>query len=163
MAYFHFRLFLRPTVIGKAIIDRLSLEGADRQADARRWLELGYAAELAGFRLDGTTISQVANALTADNISAGNGSMPLPQAASTQPARVFPPSQDLGQVETGKAGGVSEATASVETASSSKPAAESTAVESPQPVPTGSNSPAQVVPSSPIVDEMTNNLRGLSA
>lgn len=163
MANFHFRLFLRPTIIGKAIIDRLSVDGADRQADARRWLELGYAAELAGFRLDGATISQVAHALTADKLAAGNGPVLLPQVASTQAARVIPPSQDFGQVEMGKAGGVSEATASVETASSSKPAAESTAVESLQPAPTGSNSPAQVIPSSPIVDEMTNNLRGLSA
>lgn len=56
MAQFNFRLFLRATAIGKAIIDRLSAEGCDRQADARRWIELGYALEQTGFRLDGTTV-----------------------------------------------------------------------------------------------------------
>ena len=50
MAQYNFRLFLKPTVIGQAIIDRLSPEGADRQALARRWIELGYALEQAGFQ-----------------------------------------------------------------------------------------------------------------
>jgi hypothetical protein len=66
MANFHFRLFVRPTLIGKAIIAKLTAEGTDRQADARRWLELGYAVEQAGFRLDGTTVYQGARQLAAE-------------------------------------------------------------------------------------------------
>lgn len=64
MAQYNFRLFLKPTVIGQAIIDRLSPEGADRQALARRWIELGYALEQAGFRLDGSTVFQGARPLS---------------------------------------------------------------------------------------------------
>jgi len=56
MAHFNFRLFLRPTLVGKIIIDRLTAEGADRQAEARRWIELGYMCEQAGFRLDGNAL-----------------------------------------------------------------------------------------------------------
>jgi hypothetical protein len=66
MAQYNFRLFLKPTVIGQAIIDRLSPEGADRQALARRWIELGYALEQAGFRLDGATVFQGARPLSLD-------------------------------------------------------------------------------------------------
>lgn len=53
---YQFRLIVRPTTIGKAIIDRLEAEGVDRTSESRRWLELGFAAEQAGFRLDGTEL-----------------------------------------------------------------------------------------------------------
>lgn len=58
MKHFNFRLFLRSTLVGKMIIDKLTAEGVDRQADARRWIELGYMCEQAGFRLDGGTLFQ---------------------------------------------------------------------------------------------------------
>jgi hypothetical protein len=50
------RFQLRPTVVGEAIMDRLNAQGADRAAEARRWIELGFAAEQAGFRLDGVEL-----------------------------------------------------------------------------------------------------------
>jgi hypothetical protein len=66
MAHFNFRLFLRPTLVGKIIIDRLTAEGADRQAEARRWIELGYMCEQAGFRLEGNTLFQAGRPATAE-------------------------------------------------------------------------------------------------
>lgn len=73
MKGFHFRLFLRPTVIGGLIIERLTAPGVDRQAESRRWMELGFAAEQAGFRLDGAAICQADRtlaALTAESLAA---------------------------------------------------------------------------------------------
>lgn len=66
MAHFNFRLFLRPTLVGKIIIDRLTAECADRQAEARRWIELGYMCEQAGFRLDGNTLFQAGRPVAAE-------------------------------------------------------------------------------------------------
>lgn len=66
MAHFNFRLFLRPTAIGKMIIDRLTSEGVDRQAEARRWIELGYMCEQAGFRVEGTTLFQAGRPANAE-------------------------------------------------------------------------------------------------
>jgi len=50
------RFQLRPTIVGEAIMDRLSAQGVDRNAESRRWIELGFAAEQAGFRLDGVEL-----------------------------------------------------------------------------------------------------------
>ncbi len=50
------RFVLRPTVVGEAIMDRLSAPGVDRAAESRRWIELGFAAEQAGFRMDGSEL-----------------------------------------------------------------------------------------------------------
>ena len=50
------RFILRPTVVGEAIMDRLSAPGVDRAAESRRWIELGFAAEQAGFRMDGSQL-----------------------------------------------------------------------------------------------------------
>ena len=50
------RFLLRPTVIGEAIMVRLAAPGVDRAAESRRWIELGFAAEQAGFRMDGSQL-----------------------------------------------------------------------------------------------------------
>jgi len=70
MANFNFRLFLRPTAVGRILIERLTSDGADRQAEARRWIELGYMCEQAGFRLDGATLFQAGRPAAADQVSA---------------------------------------------------------------------------------------------
>lgn len=69
MKLFNFRLFLRPTAVGKIIINRLTSEGVDRQADARRWMELGYMCEQAGFRLDGSTLFQAGRPAAAEQFA----------------------------------------------------------------------------------------------
>jgi hypothetical protein len=88
MAQYNFRLFLKPTAVGQAIIDRLSPEGADRQALARRWIELGYALEQAGFRLDGTTVFQGARPLSLDAPVAVPAQWPQAPAAGAAPREV---------------------------------------------------------------------------
>jgi hypothetical protein len=162
MAQYNFRLFLKPTVIGQAIIDRLSPEGADRQALARRWIELGYALEQAGFRLDGTTVFQggrqvsfdtsVAVPVPAQWLAPPAADMaqrsPDPAAASTVtpttvPATIIPP----------VASGITAVPATASAA---------TAAAAPVPVPAPPVIRPPVVRPAPAVDEMTNNLRKLS-
>lgn len=53
MSLYHFRLYMKPSALGPEIVARLTAPSAHQQADARRWLELGYAAEKAGLRLEG--------------------------------------------------------------------------------------------------------------
>lgn len=101
MAHFNFRLFLRPTLVGRIIIDRLTAEGADRQAEARRWIELGYMCEQAGFRLDGNTLFQAGrpagtetsataqlavHSVPVSVATAPEASLPVAQPSTSQPA-----------------------------------------------------------------------------
>ena len=53
MSLYYFRLYMKPSALGPEIVARLTAPSANQQADARRWLELGFAAEQAGMRLDG--------------------------------------------------------------------------------------------------------------
>ena len=108
MAHFNFRLFLRPTLVGKIIIDRLTAEGADRQAEARRWIELGYMCEQAGFRLDGNTLFQAGrpaateasataqlavHSMPVATAAAPEASLPVAQRSVPQPAPSISPAQ----------------------------------------------------------------------
>jgi len=79
MGQFNFRLFLRPTAVGRIIIDRLTSDGADRQAEARRWIELGYMCEQAGMRLDGSTLVQAGRPAAAEHLT------PAPVAIQSTP------------------------------------------------------------------------------
>ena len=162
MAQYNFRLFLKPTAIGQAIIDRLSPEGADRQALARRWIELGYALEQAGFRLDGTTVFQGGRQVSFDTSVAlpvpAQWLAPLaadvaqrgpnPAAASTTTPTIAPATPSLNA-----ASGTTAASATAGTASS---------VAAPVPPPEPQVVPAPAVRPAPAVDEMTSNLRNLS-
>jgi len=94
MKQFNFRLFLRPTAIGQILIDRLTSQGADRQADARRWIELGYMCEQAGFRLDGSTLFQAGRPATAEQAAPAQVAVQsTPVATLSVPAAVSHPMQ----------------------------------------------------------------------
>lgn len=162
MAQYNFRLFLKPTAIGQAIIDRLSPEGADRQALARRWIELGYALEQAGFRLDGTTVFQGGRQVSFDTPVA----LPVPAQWLAPPAAdVAQRGPDLAVASTATptsapaptdpnvASGTTAVSATAGTAS-----AEAATVAPPAPPVVQ----APAIRPAPAVDEMTNNLRNLS-
>ena len=155
MAQYNFRLFLKPTVIGKAIIDRLSAEGADRQADSRRWMELGYALEQAGFRLDGTTVFQGGRVVSSETPVA----VSLPAAMPPRAADVIEgsaPAQPPTSASTNSTAG----SVAVATSTPVNPAGVSAA---PAAQPVEPSTPAAIVrPASP-VDELADNLRSLSA
>lgn len=50
------KVTLRATPVGARVIQRLELPNLDKSAELRRLVELGFAAELAGFTLDGTVL-----------------------------------------------------------------------------------------------------------
>ena len=50
------KVLLKPTAIGLLVMTRLARPHIDKSAELRRLIELGYAAERAGFILDGTTL-----------------------------------------------------------------------------------------------------------
>jgi hypothetical protein len=152
MALFNFRLFLRPTPIGKAIIERLTAEGTDRQADARRWVELGYALEQAGFRLDGTTVYHAGRVFAADQVQAG-AAPAAPVASDSSLAASAPaepaPSSDRPRHTAAPTSQVAE-----------HAAAQPSKVPAPQPsVPPA---PRPTTSSQRPDDELTSNLRDLS-
>lgn len=50
------KVAIRPTPIGARVIQRLSIPHIDKSGELRRLRELGFAAELAGFNLDGSVL-----------------------------------------------------------------------------------------------------------
>lgn len=50
------KVLLKPTDIGQMLIERLQRPHVDRSGEMRRLSELGFAAERAGFTLDGTVL-----------------------------------------------------------------------------------------------------------
>lgn len=50
------KVTIRPTPIGARVIQRLGIPHMDKSGELRRLLELGFAAELAGFSLDGSVL-----------------------------------------------------------------------------------------------------------
>lgn len=152
MALFNFRLFLRSTPIGKAIIDRLTAEGTDRQADARRWIELGYALEQAGFRLDGTTVYHGGRVFAADQAQAG-AAPAAPVSWESSPAA---PAPSETAASTDRPRHTAAPTSQVAEHAAAQPGKAPTPQPSvpPAPPPTGS-------PQRPD-DDLTSNLRHLS-
>jgi hypothetical protein len=51
-----YKVLLKPTDIGLLVMRRLSRPHVDKSTELRRLIELGYAAEQAGFILDGTAL-----------------------------------------------------------------------------------------------------------
>ena len=51
-----YKVHLKPTEIGTLVIKRMERPHLDKSAELRRFIELGYAAEQAGFILDGTVL-----------------------------------------------------------------------------------------------------------
>lgn len=169
MAQFNFRLFLRPTAIGKAIIERLSADGAERQADSRRWIELGYALEQAGFRLDGTTLYLGGRPFAAEQTP----TVQVPMSAQEPTAGRAPAHQVAAAVAEPLSAAASLLAVSAD-AAPSQAMSSATAPASPaepRPVESAPPKPVNPVPAAPPRppqlgaddDEMANNLRGLSA
>ena len=168
MAQFNFRLFLRPTAIGKAIIERLSADGAERQADSRRWIELGYALEQAGFRLDGTTLYLGGRPFAAEQTP----TIQVPASAAEPTAARAAAQQGVASAVEPVSVGHRLVAASADAASSQTVAhAQAPASAAPRPAQSAPSRPASPVLAAPPPpprsaaddDEMANNLRGLSA
>jgi len=161
MAQYNFRLFLKPTVVGQAIIDRLSPEGADRQALARRWIELGYALEQAGFRLDGTTVFQGARPLSLDAPVAVPAQWLQAPAAEAAPreVRVAEASVPAHASQSVSSTAVAASTDGGAADTGSTPAAP-VVVPTPAVVPPA---PASAARTSSALNEMADSLRSLSA
>lgn len=51
-----YKVHLKPTEVGALVIKRMERLHLDKSAELRRFIELGYAAEQAGFILDGTVL-----------------------------------------------------------------------------------------------------------
>lgn len=51
-----YKVHLKPTEIGVLVIRRMERPHADKSVELRRYIELGYAAEQAGFILDGAVL-----------------------------------------------------------------------------------------------------------
>lgn len=51
-----YKVLVKPTDIGLLVIKRIERPHVDKSAELRRFIELGYAAEQAGFILDGTIL-----------------------------------------------------------------------------------------------------------
>ena len=51
-----YKVHLKPTEVGSLVIKRMERPHADKSVELRRYIELGYAAEQAGFILDGTIL-----------------------------------------------------------------------------------------------------------
>lgn len=51
-----YKVLIRPTDVGLLVMKRLQRPALDKSAELRRLIELGYAAEQAGFILDGTIL-----------------------------------------------------------------------------------------------------------
>ena len=51
-----YKVLIRPTDVGLLVMKRLQRPALDKSAELRRLIELGYAAEHAGFILDGTIL-----------------------------------------------------------------------------------------------------------
>lgn len=57
-----YKVHLKPTEIGRLVIERLARPHLDVSPELRRFIELGYAAERAGFILDGTVLRHAGQA-----------------------------------------------------------------------------------------------------
>jgi len=157
MAHFNFRLFLRPTLVGKIIIDRLTAEGADRQAEARRWIELGYMCEQAGFRLDGNTLFQAGRPAAVEApLSAQLPVHSMPTTAVVAPETTYSvahPASLASNAQASAVGPVVDVAPSASTPASIAPVAE--------PPRSGVPAAADSLPPTQLDDEMDDNLRNL--
>lgn len=67
-----FKVHLKPTDVGARVIERMGRPHLDKSAELRRLIELGFAAEQAGFILDGTELRNGGRVWLADPVSAGH-------------------------------------------------------------------------------------------
>jgi len=85
-----YKVHLKPTEVGLLVMKRMERPHLDKSAELRRFIELGYAAEQAGFILDGTVLRHAGRMwdtqpdLTAQAL---NHSAPSPDQQAAQPTR----------------------------------------------------------------------------
>jgi len=167
MPNFNFRLFLRPTAVGKILIERLTSEGADRQAEARRWIELGYMCEQAGFRLDGATLFQAGRPAAADQVSAAPvlvHSLPVSAAvaADTAPAVATEPAPQPASSALGAQRSLSSPADAQAPSPASLASVQRPVEPAPSPVMSTTAQSAPPAPVTPLDSQLTTNLRNLA-
>jgi hypothetical protein len=57
-----YKVHLKPTEVGLLVIKRMERPHVDKSVELRRFIELGYAAERAGFSLDGAILRHAGRA-----------------------------------------------------------------------------------------------------
>lgn len=160
MAHFNFRLFLRPTLVGKIIIDRLTAEGADRQAEARRWIELGYMCEQAGFRLDGNTLFQAGRPATVEASSTGQLAVhSMSVAAAADPEANLPAAQRSTPQQEPSSKATAPRPVGIETPS---PSTHPVAAPAVVPSTVGASGAVSPAPASQLDSQLAGNLRNLA-
>lgn len=93
-----YKVHLKPTEIGRLVIERLARPHLDVSPELRRFIELGYACEQAGFILDGTILRHAGRAWdTQPDLSAERSAQQTAKPDCTPQPRPRPkskPSQD---------------------------------------------------------------------
>lgn len=85
-----FKVHLKPTEVGALVIKRMERPHADKSVELRRYIELGYAAEQAGFILDGTVLRHAGRVWDIQpifNVNEASVSLPV---ENVLPATVLP-------------------------------------------------------------------------
>jgi len=89
-----FKVHLKPTEVGALVIKRMERPHADKSVELRRYIELGYAAEQAGFILDGTVLRHAGRVWDIQpifNVKEASVSLPV---ENVLPATVLPSPAD---------------------------------------------------------------------
>lgn len=84
-----YKVHLKPTDVGMRVMKRMERPHLDKSAELRRFIELGYAAEQAGFILDGTVLRHAGRMWVTQpdfNSNALNSVVQVPTASSPRPA-----------------------------------------------------------------------------
>lgn len=84
-----YKVHLKPTDVGVRVMKRMERPHLDKSAELRRFIELGYAAEQAGFILDGTVLRHAGRMWDAQpdfSSNASNSVVPVPTASAPRPA-----------------------------------------------------------------------------
>jgi hypothetical protein len=79
-----YKVLIRPTDVGLLVMKRLQRPALDKSAELRRLIELGYAAEQAGFILDGTTLRNGGRVWDVQPVLASEGGREQSKAAKAE-------------------------------------------------------------------------------
>lgn len=82
-----YKVLLKPTDVGLLVMKRMERPHLDKSAELRRLIELGYAAEQAGFILDGTVLRHAGRAWDTqpDLVEERNRNSPAERLVKEQP------------------------------------------------------------------------------
>lgn len=84
-----YKVHLKPTDVGVRVIKRMERPHLDKSAELRRFIELGYAAEQAGFILDGTVLRHAGRMWDTQpdfSLNASNSVVQSPTTSAPRPA-----------------------------------------------------------------------------